>query len=114
MLRVSFFVTGVSRDYNLCLGDDDNDDNDDHDHDDNDKQPTLLVHRQQILLVSPRDGFFIFGKSQRLGRHVCVDCVKYVHPVVFETPTNSYQTWCSDFLFEADPRPPKNSLRRFL
>ena len=30
MLRVSFFVTGVSRDYNLCLGDDDNDDHDQH------------------------------------------------------------------------------------
>ena len=30
LLRVSVFVTGVSRDYNLCLGDDDNDDHDQH------------------------------------------------------------------------------------
>ena len=54
--------TGVSRDYNLCLGDDDNNDHDqdknghDENYHDNDTN-------EQTLLVSPRVGFFFFGSS---------------------------------------------------
>ena len=54
--------TGVSRDYNLCLGDDDSND---HDQDQNEHDEHDRAHDQneQTLLVSPRVGFFIFGIS---------------------------------------------------
>ena len=55
--------TGVSRDYDLCLGDDDNNDHDQDKNEHDEKDHDHYNKNEQTLLVSPRVGFFIFGSS---------------------------------------------------
>ena len=73
------------------------------------------IHPPEVICMFHTD---VIGMQHHtptsLGRHVCVDCVTIVHTLVFETPANSYQTWCFEFIFEADARPPKNSLPAFI